>query len=255
MIGSEINMKITAVKTHKITIDDQDILKIINQYIKELKDGSIVAITSKIVALAEGRVVATDQADKEALIAQEAEYFLPRSSSKYGVSLTITGGQLVATAGIDESNANGYFVLWPEDAQKTANIIRKYLQNKFQLKNIGVIITDSKTTPLRWGVTGTAIAYSGFKPLNDLIGTPDLFGRELKMTKVNILDGLAAAAVLLMGEGTEQTPLAIIEDTNFVKFTDENPSVKELESLKINIEDDIYAPLLTKVDWQKGDKA
>ncbi len=248
-------MKITAVKTHKITISDQDILKIINQYIKELKDGSIVAITSKIVALAEGRVVATDQADKEALIAQEAEYFLPRSSSKYGVSLTITGGQLVATAGIDESNANGYFVLWPEDAQKTANIIRKYLQNKFQLKNIGVIITDSKTTPLRWGVTGTAIAYSGFKPLNDLIGTPDLFGRELKMTKVNILDGLAAAAVLLMGEGTEQTPLAIIEDTNFVKFTDENPSVKELESLKINIEDDIYAPLLTKVDWQKGDKA
>lgn len=248
-------MKITAVKTHKITISDQDILKIINQYIKELKDGSIVAITSKIVALAEGRVVATDQADKEALIAQEAEYFLPRSSSKYGVSLTITGGQLVATAGIDESNANGYFVLWPEDAQKTANIIRKYLQNKFQLKNIGVIITDSKTTPLRWGVTGTAIAYSGFKPLNDLIGTPDLFGRELKMTKVNILDGLAAAAVLLMGEGTEQTPLAIIEDTNFVEFTDENPSVKELESLKINIEDDIYAPLLTKVDWQKGDKA
>ena len=106
-------MKITAVKTHKITIDDQDIFKIIDQYIKDIKDGSIVAITSKIVALAEGRVVATDQADKEALIAQEAEYFLPRSSSKYGVSLTITGGQLVATAGIDESNANGYFVLWP----------------------------------------------------------------------------------------------------------------------------------------------
>lgn len=248
-------MKIKAIKTHKITVSDQDLLKIIDQYLPTLEEKSIIAITSKIVALAEGRVVATDQADKEALIAQEAEYFLPRSSSKYGVSLTITGGQLVATAGIDESNANGYFVLWPEDAQKTANIIRKYLQNKFQLKNIGVIITDSKTTPLRWGVTGTAIAYSGFKPLNDLIGTPDLFGRELKMTKVNILDGLAAAAVLLMGEGTEQTPLAIIEDTNFVKFTDENPSVKELESLKINIEDDIYAPLLTKVDWQKGDKA
>ncbi len=248
-------MKIKAIKTHKITVNDQDLLKIIDQYLPTLEEKSIIAITSKIVALAEGRVVATDQADKEALIAQEAEYFLPRSSSKYGVDMTITGGQLVATAGIDESNANGYFVLWPEDAQKTANIIRKYLQDKFQLKNIGIIITDSKTTPLRWGVTGTAIAYSGFKPLNDLIGTPDLFGRELKMTKVNILDGLAAAAVLLMGEGTEQTPLAIIEDTNFVEFTDENPSVKELESLKINIEDDIYAPLLTKVDWQKGDKA
>ena len=128
------------------------------------------------------------------------------------------------------------------------------MQEKFQIKNLGVIITDSKTTPLRWGVTGTAIAYSGFKPLNDLIGTPDLFGRELKMTKVNILDGLAAAAVLVMGEGIEQTPLAIIEDTSFVQYSDENPSDEELASLKISIDDDIYAPLLTKVDWQKGEK-
>lgn len=144
--------------------------------------------------------------------------------------------------------------MWPHDAQKTDNVIRKYLQDKFRLKNIGVIITDSKTTPLRWGVTGTAIAYSGFEPLNDLIGSKDLFGRELKMTKVNILDGLAASAVLVMGEGTEQTPLAVIEETDFVKFVDSDPSEAELNSLKISIEDDIYAPLLTKVDWQKGEK-
>lgn len=248
-------MRIQALKTHKITVDDTDLIKILDQYITVLTEGSIVAITSKIVALAEGRVVASDQADKEALVAQEAEYFLPRSSSKYGVSLTITGGQLVATAGIDESNANGYFVLWPEDSQKTANLIRKHLAQKFGLNKLGVIITDSKTTPLRWGVTGTAIAYSGFEPLNDLIGSKDLFGRELKMTKVNVLDGLAASAVLVMGEGTEQTPMAIIEDINFVEFSENDPSVDELESLKISIEDDIYAPLLTKVAWQKGDKA
>jgi putative folate metabolism gamma-glutamate ligase len=247
-------MKVRSIKTHKITVDDKDIIKIIDQYIPTLEEKSIIAITSKIVALAEGRVVATEHSDKESLISQEAEYYLPRSSSKYGVSLTITGSQLVATAGIDESNANGYFVLWPGDAQKTANAIRKHLQIKFKLKNLGVIITDSKTTPLRWGVTGTAIAYSGFEPLNDLIGSKDLFGRELKMTKVNILDGLAASAVLVMGEGTEQTPLAIIEETAFVKFIDIDPSEEELDSLKISIEDDIYAPLLTKVDWQKGSK-
>ncbi len=247
-------MKITAIKTHKITVHDTDLLEIMERYLHEVSEGSIVAVTSKVVALCEGRVVKSDQADKESLIKKEAEFYLPRASSKYGVSLTITGGQLVATAGIDESNADGYFVLWPEDAQKSANAIRKYLQEKFQIKNLGVIITDSKTTPLRWGVTGTAIAYSGFKPLNDLIGTPDLFGRELKMTKVNILDGLAAAAVLVMGEGIEQTPLAIIEDTSFVQYSDENPSDEELASLKISIDDDIYAPLLTKVDWQKGEK-
>lgn len=248
-------MKVSSIKTHKITVDDKDILKIIDQYITTLKEESIIAVTSKIVALAEGRVVVTEHSDKESLISQEAEYFLPRSSSKYGVSLTITGGQLIATAGIDESNANGYFVLWPQDAQKTANQIRKHLVTKHQLKKLGIIITDSKTTPLRWGVTGTAIAYSGFEPLNDLIGSKDLFGRELKMTKVNILDGLAASAVLVMGEGIEQTPLAIIEEADFVKYIGTDPSEEELNSLKITIEDDIYAPLLTKVEWKKGDKA
>lgn len=246
-------MKITAIKTHKITVHDTDLLQILDRYLPEVSEGSIVAVTSKVVALCEGRVVKTDQTDKESLIKKEAEYYLPRASSKYGVSLTITGGQLIATAGIDESNADGYFVLWPEDAQKSANSIRKYLQEKFQIKQLGVIITDSKTTPLRWGVTGTAIAYSGFQPLHDLIGTPDLFGRELKMTKVNIVDGLAGAAVLVMGEGTEQTPLAIIEEVGFVQFVSENPSQIELKSLRIELEDDIYQPILSTADWQKGE--
>lgn len=247
-------MKIYSIKTHKITVVDRDILKVIDTYLPTLKENTIIAITSKIIALCEGRVIKVEEADKESLISQEAEYFLPRSSSKYGVSLTITGNQLVATAGIDESNANGYFVLWPEDAQKTANQIRKHLMEKYHLKKLGVIITDSKTTPLRWGVTGTAIAYSGFEPLNDLIGSKDLFGRELKMTKVNVLDGLAVSAVLVMGEGVEQTPLAIITETNFVKFVEADPSPEELDSLKISIDDDIYAPLLTSVNWQTGDK-
>ena len=55
--------------------------------------------------------------------------------------------------------------------------------------------------------------------------------------------------------GSHDASLAVIEDTSFVEFTQEDPSVEELESLKISIEDDIYAPLLSKVDWQKGDKA
>jgi putative folate metabolism gamma-glutamate ligase len=247
-------MKVISIKTHKITIQDTNLLKILDQYIEKLEEKSILAITSKIVSICEGRVIKADQADKETLIQKESEYFLPRSLSKYAVSLTITGGQLIATAGIDESNADGYFVLWPEDPQNTANNIRKYLQKKFNLKNLGVIITDSKTTPLRWGVTGTAIAYSGFKPLNDLIGTKDLFGRELKMTKVNILDGLSAAAVLVMGEGLEQTPIGVITETDFVKFNNSDPSDEELSQLQIAMSDDIYAPLLKNAPWQKGDK-
>lgn len=247
-------MKVTSIKTHKITVEDKDILSILDKYITELKENSVVAITSKIVALCEGNVVKIEDADKENLVKKESQFYLPKSESKYAVSLTITGDQLVATAGIDESNANGYFVLWPKNPQESANEIRKFLRQKFNVQNLGVIITDSKTTPLRWGVTGTAIAYSGFKPLNDLIGTEDLFGRQLKMTKVNVVDGLAGAAVLVMGEGIEQTPLAVIEDIPFVKFVDQDPAEEELESMSISIEDDIYAPMLTSVKWQKGDK-
>ena len=52
-------------------------------------------------------------------------------------------------------------------------------QVRFSLKNVGVIITDSRTTPLRWGVTGFSIAYSGFEPLKNYIGTKDILEKDL----------------------------------------------------------------------------
>ncbi len=71
------------------------------------------------------------------------------------------------------------------------------------------------------------------------------------MTKVAVLDGLAASAVLLMGEGCEQTTIAVLSDIPFVKFYDRNPTEEELSELKIAIEDDVYAPLLKGVKWRK----
>lgn len=68
---------------------------------------------------------------------------------------------------------------------------------------MGMIITDSKTTLLRCGVTGAVVAHSGFAALNDYRGKSDIFGRKFKMTQVNIVDGLAVAAVLQIGEGKE----------------------------------------------------
>jgi len=68
------------------------------------------------------------------------------------------------------------------------------------------------------------------------------------------MDGLAAAAVLVMGESNEQTPLAVIEDMPFVKFQARDPSKKELEELKITIQEDLYAPLLKAVKWKKGNR-
>ncbi len=256
-------MKITGFKTHKITPKDRDILKILDKYIKNLSDKSIVAVASKIVAIAEGRTVKIKSSklkvqnlrgQKDELIKQESEFYLPREENPYNVSLTVTRGNLVASAGIDESNGGGYYVLWPKDPQESANRIREFLRKKFKIKNLGVIITDSRTTPLRWGVTGIAIAYSGFEPLKNYIGKKDIFGRKLEFTKLSLIDNLASSAILVMGEGNEQTPVAVISDIDFVKFQTRSPIKKELESLKISIDEDLYGPFLSSVPWRKGQR-
>src|SRR3989344_1597668 len=245
-------MKITPLKTRKISRDDDNLFELLDKYIKRLNEKSIVAVTSKIVSICERSVIKIGQEDKINLIKQEAEYFIPAEKNKYKITLTIKRGMLVPTAGIDESNGNGYYILWPKNPQNTANRIREYLKKKFKLKKFGVIITDSKTAPLRWGTSGFTLAHSGFRALNDYIGKPDIFGRPLRVTKANILDGLAASAVICMGEGKEQTPLAIIEDLAFVRFQERNPTEKEIKELKILLTDDLYAPLLNSVKWTKG---
>jgi F420-0:gamma-glutamyl ligase len=108
---------------------------------------------------------------------------------------------------------------------------------------------------LQWGTTGIAVAYSGFKPLKDYIGTEDIFGRKLQFQKSNLANGIAAAAVLLMGEGNEQTPLCVLADLPFIEFQDNDPTEEELASLVIEPEDDLYGPFLTAVDWRKGERS
>lgn len=246
-------MKITSIKTDKlIPLKDNDLLKVLEKYLPEIQDNSILAVTSKIVAICEGRVCKIDKCDKDKLIVQEAQYYLPREENPYNVSLTVARNNLVASAGIDESNGGGFYILWPKDPEKSANQIRQFLKEKYNLKNIGVIITDSKTTPMRWGVTAIALAYSGFKPLKNYIGRPDLFGRNFQYEQTNIIDCLASAAILLMGEGAEQTPLAIFSDIPFIEFQDTEPTQEELNKIKIGLEEDIYSPILKSAPWKKG---
>ena len=246
-------MKVSSIKTHKITQQDTDILAILDKYLPVLREGTVVVVTSKIVSICEGRIVNNPEAGgKERLVVKEAEYFLPSQESKYDVFLTIKDGLLMPTAGIDESNIDGDYVLLPKHSQASANRIREHLAKKFSLKNLGVIITDSKTTPWRWGTTGVALSHSGFAALRDYRGKPDLFGRIMKMTQANNMDALAVAAVAVMGEGKEQTPLAVIEDLPFITFQHRNPTKKELKDLRIDMKDDLYAPLLKSVKWIKG---
>ncbi len=244
-------MKVTAIKTHKITQKDKDILNILDTYLTKIEENSVIAVTSKIIAICEGRIV-QNSISKDELVKQEADFFLPKESNQYNVYLTIKDNMLVATAGIDESNSNGNLVLWPQNPQDSANKIREYFKKKFKLKNVGIIITDSKSTMLRWGITGASIAHSGFKALNNKIGTPDIFGKKLEITQVNVSDALSSAAVLEMGEANEQTPLAVITEIPYVEFQDRNPNEEELSVLHYDMKKDMYEKILTSVPWQKG---
>jgi len=245
-------MKIEAIKTKKIVVGD-DIFAILDQYLPKLEDKSIVTITSKILAICQGEVIKADQTNKMDLIKKESDLYIDPTGAKYGIVITVKDNFMVATAGIDESNGNGYYVLWPKEKQEWANKIKKYLKEKNNIANLGIVITDSKTTPLKKGTAGFSIAHSGFYALKNYIHTPDIFGREMHVTEANHAEGLAAAAVLAMGEGDEQTPLAIISDLDLVKFNDNDPDQVELKHLNIPLEDDLYYPILSKANWIKGD--
>lgn len=245
-------MRITPYTTPKLLSGKYEIFTVLAEALPSLQEKTVVAVSSKIVALCEGRTVPIADVDKDALIAGEAEWYLPRSLNRYNVSFTITHGMLVPTAGIDESNGNGHYVLWPQDPQASANAIRAFLAKHFNVQDVGVVLTDSMVHPLRWGVTGIAIASSGFEPVKDCIGAPDLFGRKLQYTKESVQDGLAAAASLVMGEGAQQTPLAVIEDVPFVSFTRRDPTAEELAAMLIAPADDLFGPFLTHAPWKQG---
>lgn len=230
-------MKVTAIKT-RVFKEGEDLLSFISGYIKKLPENSIIVVTSKIVALAEKRTAIIENAKtKELLVRRESEFAV---LTKYAW-LTIKDGMMMASAGIDESNADGKLILLPKDSFKTAHILRKKLQQKYGVKKLGVLITDSRTIPLRAGVNGVALGYAGFRGIKNYIGTPDIFGRKFKFSRTDIADSLATAAVLLMGEGNEQRPLAIIQQApvEFCEKIDKN-------ELRIDIEDDMYAPLFSK---------
>lgn len=250
-------MHVTAYKSPVVSPGD-DLFEVLRQTLPaQLPEQAVVAVSSKIVALSENRVVPLqtsnqDKNHKHDLVKQEAELYLDPTRSKYNVMLTVKNKLLAVNAGIDESNTGGFYVLWPQDCQAAVNSIWHWLRDTYGTKQLGVILTDSKTTPLFWGVTGASVAHCGFSALNDKRQTPDIFGHLMQMTQVNVAQALAAVAVLEMGETNEQTPVAVVTQIPEIAWHDHTPTPQELALLDISLEDDVYAPILTKADWKKG---
>ena len=231
-------MKVQPIKT-SVFHEGDNLIAFIANHIRRLPERAVVIVTSKIVSLSEGRVVdAPTEADRERLIRRESQW---RMKTKW-TWLTIKDGMVMSSAGLDRSNADGRTVLLPRDSFASAKKIRQALKRKYKVKKLGVLISDSRLFPLRAGIVGVALGYAGFRGVRDYRGLRDIFGRQLKMSRTDVADSLATAAVVEMGEAAERQPLAVITDAR-VEFT-ERVSRREL---LMDFRDDIYAPLFQNI--------
>ncbi len=226
-------MEILPIKT-RIFKENEDLFDYIISNVFSVENGDIIVITSKIVALSQGRTVGLK--DKEKAIIRESKKIIKTPWAL----LTLTNEGWNINAGVDESNANHKVILLPKNIFQTADVLQKKFLKHFKLKRLGVLITDTKSLPLRAGTIGQAVGYAGFAPLKNYIGKKDLFGKKSRFTKSNIADALSAVAVLNMGEGDECIPLVIIKNAPVI-FTQKNNSNKKDTGLAILPEDDIYS--------------
>ncbi|NVM31024.1 MAG: coenzyme F420-0:L-glutamate ligase [Candidatus Helarchaeota archaeon] len=218
------------------------VANILYEVIQELgitiDDGDVLVIAETPVAVAEGHTLElksvnpSEKARKLAekyqmdphvveVVLQEADEIL---GGVQGVLLTIKNHTLIANAGVDLSNAPlGFVTHYPKDPQKSVQLIRTFLEEKFH-KKIAVIMGDSRVQPLRRGTIGVAMAVAGMESVEDFRGRKDLYGRELQITFRALADDLVSAAQLLLGESDEGIPAVLIKGVS-VQITD-NPAQK-----------------------------
>jgi coenzyme F420-0:L-glutamate ligase/coenzyme F420-1:gamma-L-glutamate ligase len=176
-----------------------------------LTDGDVVVIAHKAISKAEGRVVRLagvqpsararelagpdrDARELEVILREAVRIVRERGAL---VIAETRHGFVCASAGVDHSNAPeaGTLVLLPVDPDASARRIRDALTARFGCE-VAVIVSDSFGRPFRRGTTDVAIGVAGMAPLDDLRGTLDRAGRELRTTQIAVADEMAGAADL-----------------------------------------------------------
>lgn len=210
-------MEVLPVRTPILNPPQHDLAPVLAAALPPLGERDVLCVSSKVVAIDEGRCVPIAAAEKSALISQEADIEIAVAYKRW--PLTVKHHAFLGSAGIDESNGDGYYVLQPSDPFASAARLHAWVTAHAGLAELGLVITDSHSQPFRLGATGVAAAWWGIAPLVSHIGETDLFGRELRCERSNIVDGLAATATLVMGETDAAVPVAIIRGAPDIQFT------------------------------------
>jgi coenzyme F420-0:L-glutamate ligase/coenzyme F420-1:gamma-L-glutamate ligase len=115
----------------------------------------------------------------------------------------------------------------PEDADASAGRLRAAL-------GTAVVISDSFGRPWRHGVVNVALGASGMPALVDRRGERDRDGRVLEVTQIALADMVASAAGLVMGEGAESVPAALVRGVDWAAV--ESPA----SALVRPVEEDLF---------------
>jgi coenzyme F420-0:L-glutamate ligase/coenzyme F420-1:gamma-L-glutamate ligase len=191
-----------------------------------LEHGDVIVAAQKIFSKAEGRVLrlrevaASRRAQRLAktvgkdprfveLVLSETKKVLKASCEVLLVD--DVRGLVCINAGIDKSNVKGRdeFALLPENPDKSAEECRGRIR-QLTGKEVAVVMCDTYSRPFRRGQVNFAIGVAGINAFRDYRGKRDLFQRILKVKNVAVVDEIAAAAELLMGQGDEARPVAIL---------------------------------------------
>jgi coenzyme F420-0:L-glutamate ligase / coenzyme F420-1:gamma-L-glutamate ligase len=249
-------LEITPLNQLPLLKEGDDLAEIIIARAEALRVGirnrDIVIIGQKAVSKAEGRIIDIDEvipsarASKIARKTGKSPEFVEtvlRESSKVlraekdAFIVRTKQGSTCLNAGVDKSNVKGdsTYALLPQDPDASARRLRKRI-GQLTGKHVGVVITDTRSRPFRLGQVEESIGIAGLSPLIDYRGQKDLFGYTLRFKNVAIADELASAAELVMGQGRERTPVAIIRGLRRVKFQDRASS----KVLAVVAEEDLF---------------
>jgi coenzyme F420-0:L-glutamate ligase/coenzyme F420-1:gamma-L-glutamate ligase len=158
-------------------------------------DGDVVAVTSKVVSKAEGRL---RSGAREDALADETERVVARRGRT--VIVRTRQGLTLAAAGIDASNVEqGSILLLPVDPDASARRLRTGLRGRTG-RNVGVVITDTAGRAWREGQTDIAVGAAGLNVLESFAGQEDAYGNPLAVTAPAVADELAGMAELAQGK-------------------------------------------------------
>lgn len=174
----------------------------------EVRDGDVLAVTSKVISKVEGCFVPASERD--ALIERDTVRVVARLRGPTASAIVENRlGVVAAAAGVDASNVHGDWVLsLPDDPDASARALAGELRIALGV-DIGIVVTDTVGRPWRYGQTDIAIGCANIALYADERGGVDTAGKPLVVTQRCVVDELAAASDLVKGK-TRGVPVALI---------------------------------------------